>query len=1407
MATPFEDFVNAELPTRVSTPVPGGGNLTAGNGLVASGTGLGMAERDPWTFTPAAGTYSTAYGSGNNVYGNYSLTFGYNNTIYSGAEHCFVAGDSNLVYTGGTLYAAAFGKENVVGNFGDYTFTAGYSNANTNRASVCFGDNSTVQGDRCIVAGKYNWIRNTASHCSMFGRNNYIGTAGPGHHVSGGYNRIENTSTGYSFIHGKSNKIYGDYSVALGRDNTIYENDSFAVGYGNILDAYADSNFAFGYWNTTSSTANTSFAFGRSNLVGESTVAWLNFALGYGNAVDGYNNLAQGKDNTILGVGYGADFNVVFGKTNTTQQYGGSPPNTNYNFTVGKSNSIQNANYSFFGGLSNITTGAAVVTASGGRTLTFNEAGVNDTITASSGNFNTDGFKISQTLTVTGTTSNNGTFTIDGVTATVITLNAADDLTAEGPLSSAATLTAPHTHKFNFMHGSGNRALYGNTNYTTAFGKDNDFYEATHGFAHGFNNTLGQRTKYSSVWGKSNTVFADAYYAHIRGRSNVVRDNQSVVFGALNDVSDPYCAVFGKSNTVTSGGYSFVAGIGHTVNEPTFDLGLLVVGNNNAVTGTESLTFGGYNQSYSNSGNFVGGWSNVANGGTYATILGGYYNTMEASHGNTIIGTRNEIRTSGARTLAISGGNAANTYSQAIGTNNFLQGTKFSLAQGRANSIYGDHSVATGNYNTIYSDLSHVFGYGNTVDGWNNFVAGHNNTIPTGSYTARMFGAYNDVATYCWQGFALGNQNVIDGNMPVAWGYYNDAYANYSFAFGRGNFVGGNVSYGMVFGKSNLLRGDTGSIHNTAIGLSNTTSNIIVTASGGRTLTFAEAGANDTITASSGSFITDGFLAGQTITVTGTTSNNGVFTINAGGVTATVLTLSGSDDLADEGPLSSAATLTVALMHKFNFMQGSGNSINTYSTSYSRAFGKDNTVGLKYSSAHGENNSITGVGDSYTSGINVFGRDNVWAQGSSFGGTGFVAGYDNHVYTSAAFILGGSNYANSGSSSYIMGLGNQTDTGNWGFAFGYYNTNSSNYSLAFGKYSTIGANEEASAVFGYNNSATGSLGYSIVAGRNHLVTAGLNAVFGSAQRVYVAGGLASGFGHLITASSHNATALGWGNTIQGSSGYSLAAGRQNKLDGSDYGIVFGRYNDVYANYSSILGGYGNTVSSALAMAFGYNNTVTSHTGGAGFAIGGANYVDAWMGFTVGYDNTVSSGAYNAFALGYSSYIGDANYGIALGNRCTVDADYGFAVGSYAHSTRANQVTFGSDRGVLGAAQESKFSRYLRTTDATQASLITLTLDEDKTYSLRIRVAVRGDTTNGKDGSFFLDQAVARRPTAGSASLVGAPTFTEVSDGTLDASVATIIDASGNDIRVRITGDATEPYVWIGTIEFQEVKGT
>lgn len=90
---------------------------------------------------------------------------------------------------------------------------------------------------------------------------------------------------------------------------------------------------------------------------------------------------------------------------------------------------------------------------------------------------------------------------------------------------------------------------------------------------------------------------------------------------------------------------------------------------------------------------------------------------------------------------------------------------------------------------------------------------------------------------------------------------------------------------------------------------------LTVETSGGPALTFAEVGATgDTITRATGSWLTDGFAVGDTVTVTNSALNNVTGTISA--LTALVLTF-GSTDLAAEGPVTTATVASTETFAKW----------------------------------------------------------------------------------------------------------------------------------------------------------------------------------------------------------------------------------------------------------------------------------------------------------------------------------------------------------------------------------------------------------------------------------------------------------------------------------------------------------
>lgn len=90
-----------------------------------------------------------------------------------------------------------------------------------------------------------------------------------------------------------------------------------------------------------------------------------------------------------------------------------------------------------------------------------------------------------------------------------------------------------------------------------------------------------------------------------------------------------------------------------------------------------------------------------------------------------------------------------------------------------------------------------------------------------------------------------------------------------------------------------------------------------LTATGGRTLQWFSG--TKTITASTGSFITDGYAIGDKLIITGTTSNNGTFTITSV-ITATITV---SETLVNEGPLSATATIQVNKITAYGTTPGS----------------------------------------------------------------------------------------------------------------------------------------------------------------------------------------------------------------------------------------------------------------------------------------------------------------------------------------------------------------------------------------------------------------------------------------------------------------------------------------------------
>lgn len=127
---------------------------------------------------------------------------------------------------------------------------------------------------------------------------------------------------------------------------------------------------------------------------------------------------------------------------------------------------------------------------------------------------------------------------------------------------------------------------------------------------------------------------------------------------------------------------------------------------------------------------------------------------------------------------------------------------------------------------------------------------------------------------------------------------------------------------------------------------------------GSPTLTFAEVGATgDTITRSAGSWLADGFVVGDTITITGTSSNNISAVIAS--LSATVITL-GSEDLAAE--VTAAATVTGGPTLTFAEVGATGDTLTRSRGSWlTDGFRVGDTVSVTGSASNNVSGAVTGV--------------------------------------------------------------------------------------------------------------------------------------------------------------------------------------------------------------------------------------------------------------------------------------------------------------------------------------------------------------------------------------------------------------------------------------------------------------
>ncbi len=510
----------------------------------------------------------------------------------------------------------------------------------------------------------------------------------------------------------------------------------------------------------------------------------------------------------------------------------------------------------------------ATATAAGGRTITFNQAG--RTITASSGSFITDGFVIGANVVASGFSSNNGTYMILSLTATVLTLTTNHtNLTTSGALSAGTLNGMPPEDNTTYYYRllKLDSALAGITNGAgTASGTTLTIPSGS------FNTGLGTILNCEGVAGQNKVRIP------IGSTTNFLAGNVSpgmqisgggVGAGATVVSIDSLWQITVSavnSSTFSATTLSLGAAAGLYIYGPGIAWPTKVV----SVDTSQSITvdtpflasFSGQTISF-----MYGTVSEEIEvpGSTMATPAFNFLTQSDDfTHANWV---KTNITATAAQALAPIEVPFGSNITYALNADRLWATAPTATAVQTITNL----KSGTGYTFSVYV-MTVPFAHTTTVDG--------EITVNTTSPTTQAF-----TATNVWQRISAPftatsstHTFTIKINTQGAFIYAVTAQVNVGAA---------------------------------ALAPVTTTTVKLATGSGGRTLTFATTGSVNTITASTGSFTTDGFVAGDSIIVSGTTSNDGTYLVSV--VAATILTITPAQPFVAEGPISTG-TITGSVL-------------------------------------------------------------------------------------------------------------------------------------------------------------------------------------------------------------------------------------------------------------------------------------------------------------------------------------------------------------------------------------------------------------------------------------------------------------------------------------------------------------
>jgi hypothetical protein len=509
----------------------------------------------------------------------------------------------------------------------------------------------------------------------------------------------------------------------------------------------------------------------------------------------------------------------------------------------------------------------ATATASGGRTITFNQAG--RTITASSGSFITDGFVAGGNVIASGFSSNNGTYMIASLTATVITLT-----TNHTNLSTSAALT------------SGTLAGDSPANGTTYYYRLLKLDSASSGITNAAG--TGGATTLTIPSGSFNTGIGTI--ANCKG--TIGQNKVRIPEGSATNF---YSGNVAPGMQISGGGVGASATV-VSIDTP-WQITVSVVNASTFVSTTLSLGAA--------AGMYIYGpgiaWPTKVvsvDSATQITVDTAFLATFTGQTITFMYGNESaefECYCSGPTNAAF----------------NFLaQSDAITNATWTKTNMTATADVARSPYDSGYSSNLSVTTADRLLSTGPNARAEQTITnLKSGD--AYNFSVYVMTDPYPHQTTVAGEISINTTSPTTqsftATGEWQRINVNFTATSGTHTFkIQINTEGAYIYAATaNVVRGSS-----TLAPMTNTTVKL-ATGSGGRTLTFASSSTTHTITASSGSFVTDGFVNGDSIIVYGTTSNDGEYVVTT--VAATVLTINTAQPLVAEGPISTG-TITGSVL-------------------------------------------------------------------------------------------------------------------------------------------------------------------------------------------------------------------------------------------------------------------------------------------------------------------------------------------------------------------------------------------------------------------------------------------------------------------------------------------------------------